>query len=241
MKAVILAAGQGKRLRPITETIPKAMARVCGKPMLEIILKQLHANGITEAVLVVHYKKEQIEQYFGNEYRGMKLHYAEQKEMKGTGDAVLTAAPYIDGEFLVIACDTIFPTQLIARIKENPSPCVLTVCEVSDARRFGVIETEGKKITGIVEKSEDPPTNLANFSVYKFPKHILELCATLEPSPRGEYEITDAIQMLIDEGIRCEFELVKDCLDIGTHEQLQQAQEIAKELFTGNELTCGDP
>lgn len=239
MKAVILAAGQGKRLRPITETIPKAMASVCGKPMLEIILRQLKVNGITDAILVIHYKKEQIKEYFGEEYQGIKIHYAEQKEMKGTGDAVLTAEPFIDDDhFLVVAADTLAPTALFTRLNNHKSDMVITVCKVQDPTRFGVIETDNNHVTRIVEKSPTPPTNLASASVYYFPKTIFDKCKQLVPSPRGEYEITDAIQMLLDEGVQCTYEIIENWLDIGTHEQLAQAQEIARQLFTGEELSC---
>jgi len=228
MKAVILAGGRGKRLAPITDTIPKAMIPINGKPMLEIILGQLKTIGVAEIVIVIHHLKNKIMDFFSDSFLGIKIHYVEQKEMKGTADAVLTAEQFIDGTFMCIACDSLFDTQLLKRIVKHTSDGVITVCSVEDPSRFGVIETDGEKVTRIVEKSPHPPSNLANFSIYLFPATIFDACKKISKSPRGEYEITDAIQYLIDHGARFEYEVGKDILDIGTLEQFKQAQELAR-------------
>lgn len=232
MQAVILAAGAGTRLRPLTENKPKAMVEVNGKPMLRIILEQLKQHDITEATIVVHYLKDNIIDYFGDGSRfGMKLTYVEQKEMKGTADAVLCAEPHIQSDkFLLIFCDSLFETDQLTRLLAHDADGVFTVREVEDARRFGVLMTEGSKVVKFIEKPDVPPSNLASFSVFVMPNRIFHACKNVTAGPKGELWLTDAIQSLIDQGMRFEYEISKHILDIGTHEQLAEAQELAKKL-----------
>lgn len=225
MKAIVLAAGRGTRLKELTEDKPKVMCSVNGKPMLEATLEKLQQAGITESIIIVHYMKEHIINYFGNAFNGMKLTYVEQKEMLGTGDAVLTAEPYLsDDKFLVLAGDVMFEPELLNKVLSHDNP-VITVCEVKDPSRYGVIETTNGHVKSIVEKSPTPPTNLANASIYLFPKQIFDACKNIEKSPRGEYEITDAIQLLIDQGVTFDYEVVTQWIDIGVKEQLKEAHE----------------
>ncbi len=229
MQAVVLAAGQGKRLRPLTNDIPKVMLKINGKPLLQIILEQLKSVGISDIVVVVHYKKDTITDYFGDgEKFGLKITYVEQKEMKGTGDAVLQAEQFIsEDKFICIAGDSLFETDLLQRIIDNPAVGVMTCKEVADGRQFGVLEMDGDNIKRIIEKSDNPPSNLANFSVYKFPKRIFEVLHKIPLSPRGEYEVTDAIQLLIDEGVEFKCENAEKVVDIGSPEQLEEAQKFS--------------
>ena len=228
MQAVILAAGQGKRLQPLTNDIPKAMVKIKGKPMLQIIIEQLKSVNVDEIVVIVHYMKEKIMEHFGDGSQfGVKIHYVEQKEMKGTGDALLHAEPYItENKFLCIACDSLFDTKLLKNILAHETHGVITAKEVENAKRFGILETEGNKVTRIVEKPKNPPTNLANFSVYLFPKAIFDKLKQIEPSSRGEYEVTDAIQLLIDDKYDFGYEVADSIVDIGTIEQLQEAESL---------------
>lgn len=231
MQAVVLAAGRGKRLKDLTEDLPKVMMPLNGKPIIEIILKQLSMADVKEAVIVVNYKKEKIIEYLGEEIFGIKLKYAEQKETNGTATAVLSAEPYItEKRFFTVAGDSVFPTDILERLKKHKSEGVLSVCRVNDASRFGVIETTNGKVKRIVEKSPNPPSNLANTSIYLFPYSIFDACKRIKLSERGEYEITDAIQLLIDEGKTFEYEIFDCWLDIGTKQQLDQAQVLTKEV-----------
>ena len=232
MKAVVMAAGAGTRLQPLTLDTPKAMIPVNGKPMLQVLLEQLKTAGVTEVVIIVHYLKDKIISYFGDGSKlGLKLTFVEQKEMKGSADAVLCAAPYVkDDRFFVIACDSLFETDQLSRVLAHKSDGVFTCKEVTDGRPFGILITEGKRIKQVIEKPENPPTNLANFSVYLLPQAVFEACRTVKPGVKGEYWLVDAIQMLIDKGKVFEFEVSKHILDIGTHEQLAEAQILAKKL-----------
>lgn len=231
MQALVLAAGQGKRLQPLTLTTPKAMLSANGKPMLQIILEQLKSVGVTDVVIVVHYLKEKITSHFGDGKKlGINITYVDQKEMKGTGHAVLSAKEKItSSQFLTIAADSLFPTTHLDRLIKTQAEGIITVARVADGRRYGVIEHDGKHVRKIHEKPENPPSNLANFSIYKFPQKIFDECARLQPSKTGEYWLTDAINNLISKGTRFEF-LETQVLDIGTPEQLKEAQELAKEF-----------
>ena len=233
MQSVILAAGRGKRMMELTEECPKPLMKVNGKTILEIILKQLSQTGVTEVVIVVKHCKEKIIEKIGNNIYGMKVIYAEQQDTKGTAQAVLTAEPYIkDDKFFVIAGDSLFPTDVLERLKNHPNAdAVLTVCKIEDPRKFGTIEPVNGKVKKIVEKSENPPSNLANISIYFFPKAIFNFCKQVPLSPRNEYEITDAIQALIDQNNIVEYEIIEKGLDIGTREHIEKAQNLAKDLF----------
>jgi len=234
MQAVVLAAGQGKRLHPITLSTPKAMIPVNGKPILQIILEQLKSAGVTEVVIVVHYLKDKIIDYFGNGSKiGLKITYVEQKEMKGSADAVVCTEPYItDDKFLVIACDSLFETELLQKVLAHNSDGVFTCREVTfeQGKRLGILLTEGQKVVRIIEKPLSPPTRLANLSVYLLPKEVFIKCKNVKVGPKGEYWLPEAIQMLIDEGKTFEYELSKHIIDIGTPEQYEEAQDLAKHL-----------
>ncbi len=231
MKAVILAAGKGTRLLPLTKENPKPLVPINGTPMLEIILKQLKKVGITEAVIIIHHLKGKIMNYCEGSPFGMSTICVEQEEMNGTADAVLHAESQInEDKFLCLAVDSFFETSLLDKVLKAEGEGVIACREVEDASPYGVLVTEDEKVVDIVEKSANPPSNLANFSVYMFPKEIFAACKKIKPSPRGELEITDAIKLLIDEGKNFTFVKSNHIMDIGTHEQLKEAEELAKKL-----------
>ncbi len=232
MQAVILAAGKGKRLYPLTQDLPKGMLPLNGKPLLQIIIEQLRAVGVTDIIIIVNYCKERIVDFFSDGTSlGVNLTYVHQPEMKGTADAVLQAESAVASDkFICIACDSLFEHDLLFRILSHPTEGVITCKEVSDHRRYGMLKVENLKVLEIVEKPEIPPSNLANFSVYIFPKQIFPACRKVKPSPRGEFEINDAIKILINQGYNFTYEISTHVIDIGTFEQLSQAEAVAKEL-----------
>lgn len=232
MQAVILAAGKGKRLHPLTQDLPKGMLPLNGKPLLQIIIEQLAAVGIKDIVIVVNYCKEKIINFFGSGYSlGVNLSYVHQPEMNGTANAVLQAESVITGDkFVCIACDSLFESGLLSRVLLHQTNGVITCKQVSDFRRYGMLKIKENKVMEIVEKPTFPPSNLANFSVYLFPKQIFSACQNVELSPRGEYEINDAIKMLIERGYTFSYEISSHIMDIGTFEQLSEAEAVAREL-----------
>jgi UDP-N-acetylglucosamine diphosphorylase/glucosamine-1-phosphate N-acetyltransferase len=208
MKAVILAAGEGVRLQPITATRPKHLIQVGGKPILEYCLNAVKASGITEVIVVTHYMGDAIRQCFADgENMGLKISYAEQTEMLGTGSAVSVVEPYVDGDFVLIYGDLLFASEALAdvvRLFEAEKPAaVMAVVPVEKPESYGVVELEKEKIVKrIVEKptTEETPSNLANAGVYMLSNKIFEKIRQTKASVRGESELTDALSLLIADG-----------------------------------------
>ncbi|WP_292460859.1 bifunctional sugar-1-phosphate nucleotidylyltransferase/acetyltransferase [Methanothermococcus sp.] len=194
MDAVILCAGKGTRLIPLTENRPKSMIPIAGKPILEHIINKIE-NFVDNIYLIVKYKKEIIINHFKNH---PKITFIEQKEIDGTGYAVLMAKEYIDDDFLVINGDVIFDDDL-KDIVNYKNAVALT--EVDNPENFGVVVLDDENnIIELQEKPKNPKSNLINAGIYKFEKNIFNILENLKPSERGEVELTDAIKELIQNG-----------------------------------------
>ncbi len=181
MQAVILAAGLGKRLRPLTNNLPKPMILVGGKPILEYTLSIL-PQEVDEVIIVVGYLGEKIKKYFGESFGRIKIIYAEQPEPKGTADGLLKANPFLrDGYFLLIHADDLFHKDDLKKCLRN-EPVVL-VKEIAHPERFGVcLIDEHDQLIDILEKVENPPTNLANIGVYLLNREIFNIPPGIMPN-----------------------------------------------------------
>jgi glucose-1-phosphate thymidylyltransferase len=203
MKAVIPVAGIGKRLRPHTHTSPKALVTVAGKPILGHIVDSLVGMGVSELIPIVGYKGEQITDYLRGAY-DLPINFVHQQEQKGIAHAIDLTREYADNsELIIILGDTIIDTDF-TRIPAA-GDFVLGVREVEDPRRFGVCEVKGGVITNIVEKPEDPKSNLAIVGLYYFKDSapLYESCRAVidrEIKTKGEYQITDALSLMIEGG-----------------------------------------
>jgi UDP-N-acetylglucosamine diphosphorylase / glucose-1-phosphate thymidylyltransferase / UDP-N-acetylgalactosamine diphosphorylase / glucosamine-1-phosphate N-acetyltransferase / galactosamine-1-phosphate N-acetyltransferase len=208
MKAVLLAAGEGVRLMPITATRPKHLIKVGGKPILQFCLEAVKTAGIDEAIIVTHYMGEAIRSYFKNgEKLGLKLSYVEQKQILGTGNAAEVAEPYVDGDFVLIYGDLLFGQdtvkQVLSQFKVGKTAAVMGVVQVDKPESYGIIEQDAEgKVKRIVEKpaAGTAPSNLANAGVYVFSKEVFKKIKQTKASVRGEWELTDAITLLASEG-----------------------------------------
>lgn len=208
MKAVLLAAGAGERLMPITATRPKHLIKVGGKPILQFCLEAVKRAGITEAIIVTHYMGEAIRGYFGDgEKLGIKLSYVEQKEILGTGNAAEVAEPYVDGDFVLIYGDLLFGQdsvkQVLSLFTTGKTAAVVAVVAVDRPENYGIIQQDAeKKVKRIVEKpaAGKAPSNLANAGIYAFSKDVFDKIKQTKASVRGEWELTDAITKLAEEG-----------------------------------------
>jgi NDP-sugar pyrophosphorylase family protein len=190
---VILAAGEGKRLRPLTDHVPKSLVRVGGKPILEYTLGILPPQ-IDEVILVVGYRREAIREYFGNSFGRLKLTYVEQPEPKGTGEALLRTRSFLaDDPFMLLYGDDLYhPEDLAACMGEHPK---VLVKESKNPERFGVCLIDDRdRLLGILEKRPDPPTNLVNIGVYLLTKDIFEI-APIKLS-NGEYNLAEQIGVM---------------------------------------------
>lgn len=200
--AIVLAAGESKRTRPLTLTRPKPLIALLDRPLLAHILDEL--VGIVERVtLVVGYRADALRQLFGDSYRGMQLEYVLQTQINGTAGALLAVAaaaqagtiPAIAGPFILLYGD-----NLISRV-DVQGVCQQAYClaalRVADPRAFGILELDGARVVGILEKPSDPPPDaLANPGIYHFGAAALADLPAIQPSPRGEYELTDLIGIL---------------------------------------------
>ncbi len=208
MKAVLLAAGEGIRLLPITATRPKHLIKVGGKPILQFCLEAVRQAGIDEAIIVTHYMGEAIRSYFGDgEKLGLKLTYVEQKAILGTGNAAEVAEPYLDGDFVLIYGDLLFGQDtvktVLSQFEKGKTAVVMGVIPVDKPERYGIIEQEAEgRVKRIVEKPAvgKAPSNLANAGVYAFSKEVFDKIKQTKASIRGEWELTDAITLLAQEG-----------------------------------------
>jgi UDP-N-acetylglucosamine diphosphorylase / glucose-1-phosphate thymidylyltransferase / UDP-N-acetylgalactosamine diphosphorylase / glucosamine-1-phosphate N-acetyltransferase / galactosamine-1-phosphate N-acetyltransferase len=208
MKAVLLAAGEGVRLLPITATRPKHLIRVGGKPILEHCLDALKANGVTEVVIVTHYMGDAIRAYFGDGSKfGLKLEYVEQKAVLGTGNAAGIAEPFVDGDFMLVYGDLLFSAEAVKNVlhsyQTGKADAAMAVVSVNKPESYGIIElAKGKKVKRIVEKPsrKKAPTNLANAGLYVFGKDVFDALRRVTRSPRGEWELTDAVTLMAKGG-----------------------------------------
>ena len=208
MKAVLLAAGEGIRLLPITATRPKHLIKVGGKPILQFCLEAVRHAGLDEAIIVTHYMSDAIRSYFGNgEKLGLKLIYVEQKAILGTGNAAEMAEPFLDGDFVLVYGDLLFGQEsvktVLSQFKKGKTAAAMGVVPVDKPESYGIIEQDAEgKVKRIIEKpaAGEAPSNLANAGVYAFSKEVFDKIKQTKASIRGEWELTDAITMLAQEG-----------------------------------------
>ncbi len=225
MKAVILAAGEGNRMRPLTHTRPKVMLPIANKPILEHLLLEAREAGVGEFVFIVGYCDEQVRNYFGGGERwGVDIAYCEQRKQQGTADAIRMVEDMLDGSFLVMNGDVIVNHEDIGHLlKSNCN--TMSIIEVKDTRGLGLVEMSGGKVVRIYEKTQKPPTNKANAGLYLFTPEIFTAISRTVKSPRGEYEITDSLQLLVETGQDVACNELKYWLDLSYPWDLLPANE----------------
>ncbi len=207
MKAVILAAGRGTRLAPVTDDRSKAMVPVLGRPLVDRVVETLALNGLRDLVMVIGPDDDEIQHHFTVVTAlDLSVEFVVQEERLGMAHALSLAVPLIDGPFVISACDSLKPVEHIAALLDAGSGAdgALSLMDVALERvcLAAPVEMDGKVIRRIVEKPapEDAPSNTVSLPLYALPRRVLDLLAEQGPSARGEYELQDAIQALIDEG-----------------------------------------
>jgi UDP-N-acetylglucosamine diphosphorylase/glucosamine-1-phosphate N-acetyltransferase len=236
MKAVILAAGEGTRMRPLTSARPKVMLPIANKPILEHILDSAVEAGIREFVFITGYFEDSIKEYFGKGSGwGVKITYVHQSDQVGTAHAIGCARDHVNGRFIILNGDVLISPCHLRTITARGEDAVITVKEVDNPSEFGVIETEGKKVVRIIEKPDVPPTNLANAGIYLFNESIFEFIERTTLSVRKEYEITDSLQMMIESGADVGYEILEhDWIDVGRPWDLLDANSMLLYSIKGN-------
>ncbi|RLC79299.1 MAG: hypothetical protein DRI61_08220 [Chloroflexi bacterium] len=204
---VVLAAGQGKRLRPLTLTRSKPLLPVLGKPLVEWVLEMLYAGGVSRFLVVVNPSDTRLMEYLrlDSDFRET-ISLAFQEKPLGMADALRCARPFIKGDFILAACDNLVKPEHIRQLvlaKQEPGVnAVLSLCPMPRMQfnRLGAVVLEGEWVKKIVEKPgpKAAPSEIASLPIYAFSQALLNYLDQVPISPRGEYEIQDAIQMLID-------------------------------------------
>ncbi len=208
------------------------MVEVAGAPILTRCFDELIELGATELIVVVGYKKQDIIEHYGDEYEGVPITYAHQREQKGLAHALLTVEDHIDDDFMLILGDNIFAANLedvVQRQQEDRADAAFLVEEVpwDEASRYGVCDTNDYgEIVDVIEKPGDPPSNLVMTGFYTFTPAIFHACHLVQPSNRNEYEISDAVGLLIESGRTIDAIPIDGWrMDIGFPEDRDRAEE----------------
>ena len=219
MKAVILAAGEGTRMRPLTANLPKPLLPVAGKPFLRHTLEAVRAAGIPEVAILIGWQGHRIRESFGRgEDLGLSIDYEEQTERLGTAHAIGQLRRHVDGPFVSVNGDVVVSGEALRGLvayHAKVGGTVLGLAEVSDPRPFGVVEMDGDRVRTLEEKPRTPKSHLINAGIYVFEPSIFPVIDATPKSLRGEYEITDTVRALLAKQDVHGFRLPGDWLDVG--------------------------
>ena len=236
MKGIILHGGHGTRLRPLTHTGPKQLLPIANKPMSEYCLESLKNAGITDiAIIIGGIGSNKVEEYYGDGTNfGVKLSYVPQESPKGIAHAVRLCKDFIGKEkFVVFLGDNIIQKSIDEYANDflnSDAAASILLCEVDNPSQFGIAEIKNGKIIKLTEKPKIPKTNLAVTGIYFLTPLIFDLIDNLKPSWRNEFEIVDALQMLLDNHKKIQYYIITDFWkDTGTPGDILQANKIILE------------
>ena len=232
MKGILLHGGHGTRLRPLTHTGPKQLLPIANKPMSEYCIETMKDAGVKEiAIIIGGIGANKVREYYGNgEKFGLHFHYIEQDFPKGIAHAIGLCKDFIGNEkFLVFLGDNIIQKSIKNFSNEfinSKSDAKILLCEVDNPSRFGIADVKDKKITKIMEKPKNPPTNLAVTGIYFLTPKIFAIIDNLKPSWRNELEITDALDVLLQQKNEITYNIITDYWkDTGTPEDIINANK----------------
>ena len=241
LKGLILSGGKGTRLRPITHTSAKQLVPVANKPVLFYGIEAMSQAGIDEVgIIIAPETGDEIRAAAGDGSRfGVELTYIVQDEPLGLAHAVLTAEPFLgNSAFVMYLGDNLLQggiEELVAAFRDHAPDALILLTPVSDPENYGVAELSGGSVVRLVEKPAEPRTDLALVGVYMLTPAVHDAARAIEPSGRGELEITDAIQYLVNDGIRVEPHIVKGWWkDTGRLEDMLAANRLVLDTIEGS-------
>ncbi len=233
MKGIILHGGHGTRLRPLTHTGPKQLLPIANKPMSQYCLESLVDAGILEiAIIIGGIGSNKVQEYYGSgEKFGAKITYVNQDYPHGIAHAINLCKEFIGNDkFVVFLGDNIIKKSIadyVSRFKQSDANASILLCEVSNPTQFGIADVKDGVIKKIMEKPKNPPTNLAVTGIYLLTPTIFDIIDRLKPSWRNEFEITDALQMLLEENYKITYDMVTDYWkDTGTPHDIIHANKV---------------
>jgi len=230
MKGIILHGGHGTRLRPLTHTGPKQLLPIANKPMSQYCIESIREAGITDiAIIIGGLGSNKVKEYYENgENFGVNLTYIEQDHPRGIAHAVNLCKDFVSNEkFVVFLGDNIIQksiSEFAKNFEGSNYDASILLCKVDNPSRFGIADVKDGKILKIMEKPENPPTNLAVTGIYFLTPKIFDVIDRLKPSSRDELEITDALEMLLNENDNISYSMITDYWkDTGTPDDILNA------------------
>jgi glucose-1-phosphate thymidylyltransferase len=237
MKGLVLSGGKGSRLRPFTYTGAKQLVPIANKPILFYALEQLVESGIRDIGVVVGETADQVRAAVGDGSRfGARVTYIQQEAPLGIAHAIKVSRSFLgDGPFVVFLGDNFIKggvVPYVERFRRGGPDCQVLLKSVPNPRDFGIAQFENGRLTRVVEKPSQPPSDLAIIGIYMFDAPVFEAVEAIQPSARGELEITDTIQYLIDHGYGVHAEVVDDYwIDTGKMDDLLAANRAILETL----------
>lgn len=238
MKAFILAAGEGTRMRPLTANVPKPLLPVAGEPFLNHTIKALKECGTTDIIILTGWKPKRLKEHFkdGSQW-GIKIKYAEQVQRLGTADAVRLARGHVEDTFLCLNGDVVLTPKIINALlsfSAKKKGTVMSLVRTTSPENYGVVELKDEKVLSIEEKPPHPKSNLINAGIYIFNEDIFEAISKTEKSSRGEFEITTSLQILSKESDVYGHIIQEEWIDVSRPWDLLKANEILMKDLKGD-------
>jgi len=233
VKAYILAAGEGVRMRPLTSNIPKPLLPVAGRPFLEHNIEALKAAGVKDLIVLTGWRAQRVREHFGDgKAFGVRIEYIEQEERLGTAHAVGMVKERVDSPFVCLYGDVVLTKESVKGLVQHHGKVggpVMALASVRDPRRYGSVQIEHGVVKALAEKPEVPEGNLVNAGAYVLTPSIFDAIAETKRSTRGEYEITDSFKALMRKEHLYTYMLPGDWIDVARPWDLLEANRILME------------